>query len=162
MNVQRVRHYCILNEIHQVLTNLAVIFLHELLQIDWVYRGGRYGQNRAVVDFYIELWDETYHKKSVVSVNGSRYAKILARWFNSTTDPNTGDVIARSAGNLALYSLAKYLTAHLGAYPHYPFVKTTQSPTSKPPLPIVEIPQPYRALVSHENGGSTMEIPYEL
>ena len=140
MNVQRVRHYCILNEIYQILTNPAVTFLHELLQIDWVYRGGRYGRNRAVVDFDIELWDETYRKKSVATVNGSRYAKILARWFNSTTDPNTGDVIVRSAENLALYSLAKYLTAHLGAYPHYPLVKTT--PTSKPPLPVMGLPQP--------------------
>ena len=132
---------------HQMLTNLAVTFLHELLQIDWVYRGGRYGRNRAVVDFDIELWDETYRKKSVVSVNGSRNAKILARWFGSATDPNTGDIIARSAESLALYSLAKYLTAHFGAYPHHPLVKT--NPTSKPPIPIGELPQPLIQIVAN-------------
>ncbi|KAN0075850.1 hypothetical protein V8E54_007120 [Elaphomyces granulatus] len=132
----------------------AVTFLHELLHINWVYRGGPYGQNQAVVDFEVEFYDEAARRYRVKDVYGSLYSKILARWYESRTNPRIGGIIARSAENLALYSLAKYLIVHLGAYPHYPLVNT--QPTSRPRVPYFA--QPF---IVEDNGTVFLNSTYQ-
>ena len=57
-------------------------------------------------------------------VYGVRNSKILARFNDKTDTPQPGRIIARSAENLALYTLASYITHQLGAYPHLPVVNT--------------------------------------
>lgn len=113
------------------MTDLAVTLLHEMLHINWVYRGGRYGGNQPVEDYQVEFYDPNTGRTKVRDVYGPTYSKILARWYYSSSNPKIGAIIARSAENLALYALAKYLTVQLGAYPHYPLVTT--NPTSKTP-----------------------------
>ncbi|KAF2261270.1 hypothetical protein CC78DRAFT_608635 [Lojkania enalia] len=103
----------------------AVTFIHELLHIDWVASAERYGPNLHVKDWEIEFYDhENHDKKEKVAVYGARMAKTLARWNDRTKSPQPGRFIARSAENLALYTLAIYMTGQLGAYPHLPIVNT--------------------------------------
>jgi hypothetical protein len=122
----------------KILTNLlAVTFLHELLHISWVYKKSE--GRKSVEDYQIVFYDPDEEKEKVELVYGPVYSKILARWYSSPMDPKIGRIIARSAENLALYSLAMYLTVHLGAYPHLPFVNT--QPRFTPRIP--DFAQPF-------------------
>jgi hypothetical protein len=122
----------------KILINLAVTFLHELLHINWVHKSGRYGQNQKVIDYAVEFYDQAEEEFVTKPAYGPLYSKIVARWPEVTGIPGHGEVggiIARSAENLALYALAKYLTVHLGAYPHFPLVNT--NPVSVEPQPFI-------------------------
>ncbi|KAI9770836.1 MAG: hypothetical protein M1839_003031 [Geoglossum umbratile] len=105
--------------------NQAITLIHELFHIDWVSNAGRWGPNLPVIDMRIDFYDPDDHgKKKTRDVYGPRNAKILARWNDDTSSPQPGRIVARSAENLALYTLAVYVTQQLGAYPHLPIVNT--------------------------------------
>jgi hypothetical protein len=119
----------------EILINLALTFLHELLHIDWVHKSGRYGPNQEVLDYAVEFYSETEKKHVTRAVYGALYSKILARWSGGIgipSHPEIGGIIARSAENLALYALAKFLILRLGAYPHFPLVNTAPQHTPSP------------------------------
>jgi hypothetical protein len=93
---------------------------------------GKYGTNRQVVDWTIEIRDlENPKITKRVPVYGPTYAKILAHTYCPGC---LGDFIARSDDNLMLHAMAKYVQQELEIYPHRP-LWNEQSPRSRPWMP---------------------------
>ncbi|KAI9761710.1 MAG: hypothetical protein M1840_001714 [Geoglossum simile] len=107
----------------------SFIIIHELLHIYWVHKSGPFGPNARVIDYRIEFWDGGGKVRH--DVYGPERAKILAR-YNSPS--RIGSIIASSDENLGLYTLAKFIQAQFGAYPHLPLVNTEPSKRPWDPL----------------------------
>jgi hypothetical protein len=87
--------------------------LHEIFHLDWESRVGGQGH---IADKAMPIKSEYDGNIVNVKVYGPEFTKILAQYDSN----DVGKFVSTNADNLAQYSLARWVTKKIGAYPHSP------------------------------------------
>lgn len=116
----------------------AVVWLHELLHIDWVSHAAPYGKNAHIQD----LSHKIRNIKDSVRALGPKWAKAIARYQGE----NVAQYIWANAENTALYAMVMYVQSALEVYPHLPWA-------SEPPEYIKEETCKYGMLNDYDGAG---------